>query len=178
MNGRVNILKNGFGGIIEWRCNRNTSTDDLEPIEERSCELTSSGIWVGNSDVTTKLPTFYLSFEDTLAPNQLARKWERNLRHNYNQFIHFKLSIVYANNLPDGQESCPQGCLPRLFHWRGLGTRWELLHSQALPRQSGSSPPVWHTSVQPLEALVASAALTSSLVSAVENALKRINKTL
>lgn len=43
-NGRVNILKNGFGGIIEWRCNRNTSTDALEPIDERSCELFLSGI--------------------------------------------------------------------------------------------------------------------------------------
>lgn len=35
-NGRVNSLKKGLGGIIEWRCNLRTSVDALDPIEERS----------------------------------------------------------------------------------------------------------------------------------------------
>lgn len=34
--GRVNSRKNGFGGNIEWRCSFKTSTEALEPIDERS----------------------------------------------------------------------------------------------------------------------------------------------
>lgn len=35
-NGRVNILKNGFGGTIECRCNRNASIDAFDPRDDRS----------------------------------------------------------------------------------------------------------------------------------------------
>lgn len=57
LNGRVNNLKNGLGGIIECRCSRNASTDVFESNDDRS--------WRFNSTLNTNIHMFTELLQDT-----------------------------------------------------------------------------------------------------------------